>query len=443
MDPFLFNKMTHTATNYYTTQNKGQGFLLAPPPSCPRKRKNPQDCFLSFIDQIQDGLYTSSKLVRNEPRKTSDSYFVVRTFKDSVRSYRRNYSHKSVALFRTKKEGSTRKNIEYMLCSFVELDGSTDNSIKTQRDVMTLIRENNLPTVPHVIQTSPGHFHVIWNYNNPLPWNERNESYWTSQQKRLIKLFEQGGFLVDVGASMNPTQNLRNPSQLNPYNFKRRCEVVIHKSYQKTSLRAIYKALNKTSIPNPKRLPASVKLRRYLREHETFTLTLAELAENLNMSLRTVKTQVSRAVQNGDLRIVARLGNNNSKPRNTRYGSLLFIEKIPEVQSSISKINSLPAEGLLRGFKQNGTSVGRRNNALFALGLHIKAKLGKRASIEAIRAELGGGAMRSHVREKEFEKTLRNAMKSAYAHPFSLSKLRKWGLVERTGRSHKEDRKKI
>jgi len=251
--------------NLKPNQHIKQGFPFLLHPSNTRKWKAPENCFRSYIDQVADGFYSSSKLVKNEPRKTSDSYFIVKTFKAEVRSYRRNYSHKSIALFRTKKEGSTRKNIEYMLCSFVELDGSTDNSIKTQRDVMTLIRENNLPTVPHVIQTSPGHFHVIWNYNNPLPWNERNESYWTSQQKRLIKLFEQGGFLVDVGASMNPTQNLRNPSQLNPYNFKRRCEVVIHKSYQKTSLRAIYKALNKTSIPNPKRLPASVKLRQFLR----------------------------------------------------------------------------------------------------------------------------------------------------------------------------------
>ena len=171
------------------TETEKQGLIASPP----LKRKLPQDCFLSYIDELTDG-YGGSILVRNPPRKTSDSYFIVKTFKAEVRSYRRNYSHKSIALFRTKKEGSTRKNIEYMLCSFVELDGSTDNSIKTQRDVMTLIRENNLPTVPHVIQTSPGHFHVIWNYNNPLPWNERNESYWTSQQKRLIKLFEQGCF---------------------------------------------------------------------------------------------------------------------------------------------------------------------------------------------------------------------------------------------------------
>ena len=206
-----------------------------------------------------------------------------------MRSNRRNYSHRNVSLFRTKKDGSTRANIAYMTCSFLELDGSTDGTIKTQGDVLTLIRENNIPTASYVIETSRGHFHLVWNYNNPLPWTEKNESYWKAQQKRLIQLFEQGGFLVDKGASMNPTQNLRNPSQLNAYNFKRRCKVEIHSTYSKTSLRAIYRALNGTNIPNPKRLRASIKLRRFLRANKTFTLTYQELADALGVSLRTVK----------------------------------------------------------------------------------------------------------------------------------------------------------
>ena len=59
-------------TTYTETQK--QGFLLAPPPSKPKERKAPQDCFRSYIDQIQDGLYSGSKLVRNTPRKTSDTH---------------------------------------------------------------------------------------------------------------------------------------------------------------------------------------------------------------------------------------------------------------------------------------------------------------------------------------------------------------------------------
>ena len=417
--------------NYIYIENKKQGFP-SPPPLNTRKSKAPENCNWSFIEQIQDGLYDSAKLVRASPQKTSDRHFILRTSQTLVRSYRRNYTHRSVALYRTKKDGATRGNIEYMTGSFLEMDGSTDSTIKTQGDIFTLVREKNLPKPSYAIETSRGHFHVIWNYNRPLPWTNKGESYWTAQQKRLIELFRRAGFDVDKGASLNPCQNLRNPSQLQPFNFKRRCEVFIHTSYQKTSLRAIYRALNKTSIANPKRLPASVKLRRFLRANKTFEITHTEQAENLNMSLRTVKTQVSRAIQNGDLRIVRRTGNNGGPVRATQYESLIFIEKIPEVQHSINTNNSLPIEGLLRDFKQKGMQVGRRNRTIFALGLYLKARLGKRACIEAIRGELAKGARACHVPRKEFERTLNNVLKSNYTNPLSMSKLREWGLLQET-----------
>ena len=419
--------------NLKPNQHIKQGFPLPPPPSKPRKWKAPENCYLSVIDQVQDGLYGGSILVRNKPKTTKDKHFIVRTFKAEVRSYRRNYSHRSVALFRTKRGGSTRANIEYLTGSFLELDGSTDNSIKSLEDIQTLIFKNNLPTASHVIRTSPGHFHLIWDYSNPLPFTSKLESYWFAQQKRLIQLFQKDSFNVDSGASLNPVQNLRNPSQLHPYNYKRRCEVHIYKSYQKTSLRAIYKALNETSIPNPKRLPASVKLRRFLRANETFTLTHKELAITLGTSHSTAERIVKRAITNGDMFAVGKVGNNKGTKRATEYLSKLYIEpQFSEPSHSISKINSLQIKTILRAFKQGGTRVGMRQKTLFALGLHLKCSLGKTDSIGAIRGELLEGSRLCGVQEKEFEKTLRNVMKSEYAHPFSLSKLREWGLLQET-----------
>jgi len=346
-----------------------------------------------------------------------------------VRSYRRNYSHRGMPLYRTKAGGPTRANIAYMTCSFLELDGTTDNTIKTQGDVLALIEQKNLPTASYVSQTSSGNFHLIWTYNHPLPWTNKGESYWFSQQKRLIQLFQKAGFNVDIGASMNPTQNLRNPSQLSPYNYKRRCEVFIHKSYSKTSLRAIYKALNATNIPNPTPMKASVRLRQYERQNKTFTLTLFELAIDLNLSPRTIKREIKQAIQNGDLRIVARLGNNSEKTRTTHYESLIFIEKFPEVPLVSIKTNSFRAEALLRNFKLAGARKGRRQKTIFALGLYLKARLEKTACIEAIRAELLQGARRCHVSVREFERTLKNVMKNSYTNPLSLSKLRGWNLI--------------
>jgi len=398
--------------NTTLTENTKQGFPLSPP----LKRKVPQDSFRSYIDQVQNG-YTGSKLIRNSPRKTSDTYFIIKT---------------RATLYRTKREGSTRENIAFMTCSFLELDGANDNTLKTQGDVQDLINKNSLPMPSYVIETSRGHFHLIWNYSRPLPWNERNESYWISQQTRLIELFKRAGFNVDTGASLNPVQNLRNASQLKPYNFKRRCKVFIHKSYRKTSLRTLYKALNATNIQNPRPIPASVKLRRYSRANRTFTGTHAELAIRLGFSPRTSKREIKKAIANGDIKIIARLGNNSEKTRTTQYESLIFIEQFPEVPLSINTNNSFKRTDLLSGFQANGAEKGRRNRTLFALGLYLKAQLGKRASIGAIRAELLQGAMACHVREKEFEGILKNVMKDSYTNPLSMSKLREWGLLQET-----------
>jgi len=423
--------------NLKPNQHKTQGFPLPPPPLKPRKQKASKDCYLSFIDETPDG-YGGSKLVRNTPRTHRDTYFVVRTFKAEVRSHRRNKTHRSVASYRTKKEGSTRKNISHMNCSFLELDGSTDGSIKSLEDVYTLIKKNNLPTASYVSQTSKGNFHILWDYSNPLPWNERMESYWISQQKKLIELFKRAGFDVDKGASLNPCQNLRNPSQLHAYNFKRRCKVEIHSSYQKTSLRRLYRALNKTSIQNPRPMPASVKLRRFSRANRTFITTNVELAETLGTCTKTAQREVSKAIANGDLQIVRRIGNNKGTKRATEYLSNLYIEPNSQKgQLSISKNNSVKTAVLLADFKANGAEKGRRQKTIFALGLEIKAQLGKRACIEAIRAELEGGARHCHFPEREFERTLQNIMKPIYDHPLSRAKLQDWGLVEEPEHSRK------
>jgi hypothetical protein len=423
--------MSLTIENTKPYPNKGQVlFSLTPPLRTPNK-KSPEDCWLSFIDQLSDGFYSSSKLVRNEPRKTADTYFTIKTRKTSVRSYRRNYSHKSIALFRNKNDGPTRGNIAYILGSFLEIDGSTDNTIKTRRDVLTLVETNNFPKPSYVIETSIGHFHIVWTYNRPLPFTEKNESYWISQQSRLIQLFGQAGFLVDKGASMNPVQNLRNPSQLKAYNFKRRCKVIIHKTYQKTSLRAIYRALNGTSIPNPKDIRASVKLRRFLRANRTFTTTYKELAEALGVSVRTAKTEVQRAIRSGDMFLGGKVGSNKGIKRATRYKSGLYIEPwFSEVQCSISKTILWGNERVLGYFLRCGAPVGCRNRTVFACGLYMKLKGGGDVCLDEAVRLLRVGGEKSGLSKNEVMRTLGNAMKSRYTFPLSVDKLRLWGLLE-------------
>jgi hypothetical protein len=317
-----------------------------------------------------------------------------------------------------------------MTCSFVELDGSIDGTIKTIRDVLTLCEIYKLPKPSYIIKTSNGHFHVVWLYSNPLPWTEKNESYWTSQQNRLIELFKKGGFLVDEGASLNPVQNLRNPSQLDPYNFKRRCEVFILKSYQKTSLRAIYRALNGTNIPNPK-VKASTKLRRYLRQNKHCPFTYDEWAEVLCVSRRTAVTVVQEAIANGDLTEPKMTGNNKGITRKTEYTSLIYIEfgePVSGVQASIFKTNLLANERLCADFLRRGAEEGYRVRTIFTLGLHLKLE-NCEISLQELKNMLEEGRKKSCTPEKEFERTLKSALKSQYTQRLSIAKMKQWGLL--------------
>jgi len=416
--------------NTTPTETQKQGFLLAPP----LKRKVPQDGFLSYIDQLTDG-YSSSKLVRNEPLTNKDIYFKFRPRKarpTEMRSYSRHYSHRNAGLYRTKAGGPTKENLAYMTCSFLELDGSTNGMIKTQGDVLTLIEKNGLPRASYVIETSRGHFHLIWTYVRPLPWTEKMESYWLAQQKRLIQLFEQGGFLVDKGASMNPCQNLRNPSQLKPHNFKRRCQVHIYKTYKKTSLRAIFRALNKTSVQNPTPMKASVKLRRYMRANKGFTMTYRELAETLGTCTKTAQREVRRAVLRGDMLIVQRSGNNKRIRRTTEYLSKLYIEPQFSERTLVSiKDNSLKKTALVTDFQANGAEKGYRNRTVFVLAVGLSCESNRTLTVSEIANQLRGGSLRSGLSEKELVRTVKNAVKPVYSNPFSLPKMREWDLLER------------
>lgn len=314
--------------------------------------------------------------------------------------------------------------------SFLELDGSTDGTTKTREDVLSLCNLKGLPKPSYVIETSRGHFHVIWIYNRPLPWTEKGESYWMSVQKRLIKLFKLNCFLVDEGASLNPVQNLRNPSQLKAYNFKRKCEVVIEKTLNKTSLRAIYMGLNGTNIPKPKKVKASVIFRRFLTKTHFFTMTLAEIANALDISLRTVKREVKKAIKNGDMLQVEKFGNNKGLKRMTKYKSFLCIQaQISEVPTSSIKTNLSDNEQLKRRFNDYGVEEGLRNKTIFATGLFLKCNNDGKINLLELKTALNQGRKKSGISKREFERTLKNVIKSQYTQALSTTKLIQWGLI--------------
>ena len=187
-----------------------------------------------------------------------------------------------------------------------------------------------------------------------------------------------------------------------------------------------------TDIPNPSRLPATTKLRRYSRANKTFTLTLAELAENLGISLITAKRAVKQEIGNGGMSVDQRKGNNKGIKRTTEYISNLYIEpQFSEVSLSSSTTILSANRALLERFQTVGEEEGVRNKLIFALGLFLKLVMGL-ATVGELVDVLGGGSRRSGVSDREVIRTLNNVLKSNYTNPLSMSKLREWGLLQET-----------
>lgn len=400
---------------------------------------------LAFTDQEYDGTYLSSYLVPEYPKKDKQRYDISKSRFTGVHisSYRRNKSHRSLATFNTKKGGPSKDNISDMKGSFLELDGSPNTPLKTNNDVLDKCRETNLPTPTYIIQTSPGHFHVIWIYDLPLSWNAKNERWWTAQQKRLIEVFQDFG--PDVGACLNPVQFLRNPTQLNAFNFKRKCEVEIHSTKYKTSLGSLTKRLYATGIKN-ERVSAETIIRQDLRCSKFICETQKHWGQRLGLSERTMNRLIPKLIKQGSLKIVKACGNNKGITRINTYKSLIYIEPYLEQSESEnlaqnydsselpclerSKTSLLQSEHLLQSFNENGAEIGIRNKTIFVCGLYLKWKSNGKITMEQLYEALLSGYLKSSLSESEYMRTLKNVLKDKYDHYFSSRKLIEWGLVE-------------
>jgi len=407
-----------------------------------RAKRHP---YLAFIDQEVGGSYSPARLVHRDPKKNKQRYQIFQspyTGQVHISSYRRNWTHRCIAIFKKKRKGGpTIDNIDSNLGSFLELDGSI-HDIKTSEDVYSRCREKSLPTPSYVTGTSLGHFHVIWLYECPLPWTPKNARWWIAQQHRLIEIFQDFG--PDGKACLNPVQFLRNWSQLKPFNYKRKCDVIIHSTKYKTNLGALQRALDRTGVENP-RIPAETIIRQDLRQKKHITQTQKEWGKRIGLSERTMNRIIPKLIHNGDLRIAARYGNNKAETRINKYESLIYLE--PHCDSKINQkysqeitfselpiersIASLPAnERLLREFCGNGAVEGLRNKAIITCGLYVKWKKSGEISFDELYNVLYPGFVKCGISEKEYIRTLRNALKAKYTHPLSRKTLENWGLLE-------------
>lgn len=412
---------------------------------CTKALRNSKGVVLAFIDQDFDGHYNPARMVRLVPKKNKHRYqiFKTRFTGTHISSYRRNWSHRNVALFKKAKNGPCIDNILALTCSFLELDGGGHN-IMTCQDVLNTCKEYCLPTPSSIIETSPGHFHIRWEYVRHLPWTPKNARWWKAQQKRLIQIF--GYFGPDVNACLNPVQFLRNPSQIKPFNFKRRCDVAIHRSRYKSSLGLLQKRLDYAGIPN-ERLRADTIIRQDLRSRERVKETYAEWGKRLGLSERTIRRALPALIASGDIRLIGFSGNNRHGGRVAEYESLVFLRPHAEIQETLNDCKStaktfnsqnghlersktnLSANGLLLSmFIEHGAMEGCRNKTIFACGLYAKWKNGGTISSEKLREMLFAGFMKTGLSEKEFQQTLENVQKVKYQFPLSHNTLREWGL---------------
>ena len=405
--------------------------------------KKIHNSYTAFIDQEYDGSYSPAKLVRTIPAKNKDQYFILTMeyTEDEVRSYRRNLSHKCIATFKKKRNAGPRiDNINTVLGSFLELDGTAD-SIKTTTDIFDKCKQMFIPTPSYVIETSTGHFHVLWLYENPLPWGPSNSRWWVAQQRRLIEAFADYG--PDTKACLNPVQFLRNPTQLNPHNHKRKCEVRIHLTKYKTSLGTIQRRLTKAGIKN-KWIKAETIIRQDLRNNEYIAETRKEWGTRLGLSESTMNRAIPKIIANGDLKVEAREGNNKGKIRATIYKSLIYLEPYTEAADSSemytvdgfselslvsSKTKLVLCERLLREFEEKGAVEGLRNKTIFLSGIYLKWRNGGDIGFDELYEQLYSGYLHSGLPEKEFIRTIRNVLKPVYAYPPTKTTLEAWGLI--------------
>ena len=106
-------------------------------------------------------------------------------------------------------------------------------------------------------------------------------------------------------------------------------------------------------------------------------MTLAELAENLGISLITAKRAVKQEIGNGGMSVDQRKGNNKGIKRTTEYISNLYIEpQFSEVSYSSSTTILSANRALLERFQTVGEEEGVRNKLIFALGLFLKLVMG-------------------------------------------------------------------
>ncbi len=415
--------------------------------------------FLAFLNQERDGSYAPARMVRENPARQIHRYFTYKsqyTGKSTVTSARRNYSRRQIVTLRIWKGGCGKDNIAFVIGLALELDGIEGEAPKSLYDVYLHLDDHKLPLPTYINETSPGHFHLIWLFQKPLPWTPKNARYWESQERRLVEVFAPFG--PDINACLNPVQFYQNWTQLNPYNHKRKCDINIHRTGHKTSMSAIQHALDRAGVLNEwiPRIPAETLIRQDLRQRKYITETYTQWGKRLGLSKRTMDRVIPKLIENGDLIKEQTRGNNKPVKRTYFYKSMLYIEprtefnntekvshevtpiltpKVPTSFKELRYAKETASAALAKAFRKHGARENYRNKTAYAVGRYEKWKSGGKICAGELKKRLMNGLMRSenygasgNFTVAELDRTVQNVLKSKYIQPLSRKTLAEWGL---------------
>jgi len=98
---------------------------------------------------------------------------------------------------------------------------------------------------------------------------------------------------------------------------------------------------------------------------------------------------------------------------------------LPPIYRVFSLKNNLTYGPIIGG---QVTEEGYRVRTIFTLGVHLKLE-NFEISLQELKSMLEEGRKKSCTPEKEFERTLKSALKSQYTQRLSVAKMKQWGLL--------------
>lgn len=314
--------------------------------------------------------------------------------------------------------GKTKENIHTIYFNFLDLD--CDDLILTTDIIIQRCNAYNLPYPTYIIETSPNHFHILWQLKKPLILNNKKLlRYWESIQARLYQTFK------DLGADPNALDSnryLRNPYNDDQVNTKypEKPKIQIFKYNNYSTLGEFNEAFINAGIQNPRsggerRSQTSFeiskkKLLHFFKENKKFQGTYRDISELLEIPESTLYLIVKWIVKKGLLkRFRERIGNT----WNTIFHYLgVDTTRHSNSLNTFNKQNNNPLKTLSVFVAEKGIPEGFRNEGYFLITVFLKNYY--KWDQKKIFSFFSKGPLLNIFKNKELKKIIKSVFKHDY-----------------------------